>query len=361
MTPLARVLADRIRRDGPITVAAYMAAALGDPDHGYYTTHDPFGAAGDFTTAPEISQMFGELLGLWTVAHWQAMGEPRHVRLIELGPGRGTLMADALRAARAVPAFMAAVHVDLVEISPTLRDRQSETLNGAVPAGRLAWHETLQAVPPGPTILLANEFFDALPIHQCVRTTDGWRERRIDTAEDGRLRFIAAESVDPPDVPGAASAEAGAIAESCPAARVITETLSGRLSQHGGAALIVDYGHTRSALGDTLQALRRHAFCDVLATPGEADVTAHVDFDALGSAARGAGAEVFGPLDQSALLLRLGLRERTAALRSIATPEQAADVDTAFDRLTGRSAMGRLFKAVAVGAPGGPVPPGFES
>ncbi|WP_245421992.1 class I SAM-dependent methyltransferase [Rhodoplanes serenus] len=360
MSPLADLLRRRIATAGPLPVADYMSLCLGHPEHGYYATRDPFGAAGDFTTAPEISQMFGELLGLWAAAVWQQMGEPSSLRLIELGPGRGTLMADALRAARVLPAFRTALSVHLVETSPLLAGRQRDTLAGAgVP---LAWHDDLGAVLPGPAIVLANEFVDALPIRQAVRTATGWRERVVTLAPNGRLAFDLAA----PD-PALAAAVPAALRTSPPDMIVEwrDEAFVGRLAarvagdrESPGAALIIDYGHTISGAGDTLQAVRGHAFADPLAAPGEADLTAHVDFAALARAAAAAGARVHGPLTQAEFLRRLGIDARAAQLKASA-PAEAAAIDAAVARLldSGRTGMGALFKVLAVADPAlGPLP-----
>jgi len=258
VTPLGRLLARRIRQAGPLTLAQYMAEALGHPEHGYYRTRDPFGAAGDFTTAPEISQMFGELLGLWCLEMWQALGTPDAVSLVELGPGRGTLLADALRAARLRPAFRAAVTVHLVETSESLRARQATTLAQAEPGVAPVWHESLATVPDGPMLLLANELFDALPIHQFVRAEEGWRERVVALADDGEsLCFGLA----PPGPALALLGEAqrvapiGAIAEVSPAAIALAAEIA-RRAVAGGAALVIDYGPAASGPGDEVSAGR---------------------------------------------------------------------------------------------------------
>ena len=361
-TPLAGKLARLIAADGPISVAAYMAHCLGDPQHGYYPIRDPFGTAGDFTTAPEISQMFGELLGLWAAAVWRQMRAPARLLLVELGPGRGTLMADALRAARALPEFRAAVSVHLVETSPRLRDRQRQAL---APAGvPLAWHDRLETLPDGPLIVLANEFFDALPVFQAVRAATGWHERVVGLDGEGRLAFGLA----PRPLPGferllpagLLPAPAGAVFEW--RAEAPLGELCRRLAAFGGAALALDYGHAESGFGDTLQAVRRHRFVDPLAAPGECDLTAHVDFAALTRAAARLGAAVHGPVTQGDFLRRLGIAERAAVLKRTATAAQAAAVDAALARLSSDdpAAMGRLFKVIALAGPGlGPLP-GFD-
>jgi NADH dehydrogenase [ubiquinone] 1 alpha subcomplex assembly factor 7 len=353
---LGAKIVDRIRRFGPITVADYMALALAHPAHGYYRTRDPLGAAGDFVTAPEMSQMFGELIGLWCAVEWQRAGTPAPLHLVELGPGRGTLMADALRAARTMPEFRAALRIHLVETSPALRDRQRQLLN-AVDA---EWHEDVERVPPGPMLLVANEFFDALPIRQYVRRGARWHERLVGL--DGeRLHFVAAgqpaaEAAGFPQALG--DAPDGAVFERCPAALALMSAIGRRIARDGVAALIVDYGPARSTAGESLQAVRGHAFHDVLADPGEADLTAHVDFESLGRAAADAGVAVFGPVTQGMLLTRLGIDARAGRLAE-SNARQAAAIEAARRRLIGDDAMGTLFKALALLPPGRDAPAGF--
>ncbi|MEI6558755.1 MAG: SAM-dependent methyltransferase [Rhodospirillaceae bacterium] len=364
MTALLRHLARRIRLEGPLTVADFMAEALGNPRHGYYITADRFGAAGDFITAPEISQMFGELIGLWCADCWDRLGRPAEVTLVELGPGRGTLMADALRAMSGVlPAFADAVRLHLVETSPLLRRRQDEALARWTPV----WHDSLSEIAEGPPLLLvANEFFDALPVRQFQLTPEGWAERMIDLAPDGlSLRFVLGSPgglttlIIPPRL-RAGGLAVGTVIDLAPAGQAVARELGRRLAAGGGAALIVDYGHTAPVPTDTLQALRRHRPVPVLADPGEADLTTHVDFTALAEAARGAGARAFVPVTQAALLRALGIDTRAATLRRAAGPDQAREIDAALERLTAGGAMGRLFKALALTGPDGPVPAGFS-
>ncbi len=342
-----------IEREGPITVARYMAEALGHPEYGYYRRTDPLGAAGDFVTAPEISQMFGELIGLWCVDTWRRLGRPSPFVLAELGPGRGTLMSDLLRAAAADPAFTAAARVHLVEISKRLRTRQRAALGGRT----VRWHESFADLPAGPLMLVANEFFDALPIRQFVRRGRGWRERLVG-AVDGRLAFVEGGEVDPPvRLPDAPE---GAVAEVSPEALAIAGALGGRLAATGGAALVVDYGYVRSAPGDTFQAVRAHAPHDVLTAPGTADLTAHVDFARLGAAAAAAGARVFGPVDQGEWLIRLGIEARAARLIAGADAAREAEIRTALHRLIAPAEMGTLFKVLAIAQPACETPAGFE-
>ncbi len=347
-------------------VSEYMALALGHPEYGYYTTRDPFGLAGDFITAPEISQMFGELIGLWCVEHWRALGRPAPLSLIELGPGRGTLMADALRAAQLDPAFLADISLHLVECSPLLRATQRRTL---APYGRTpVWHDGIRAAlsgAAGTPFIIANEFFDALPVRQFVRSHDGWHERMVGLHPDAQqgLAFGLSPDATAPqtlDHPCATTEENGAVLELAPARAAVAGELAAAVAERGGAALIIDYGHADPAPGDTLQALRHHAPHDVLDAPGSADITAHVDFGALRRAIRTAGALAFGPVEQGDWLLRLGMGERAAMLARTA-PTQAAAVEAALVRLTAPDRMGSLFKVLAAGRNGDPVPPGFEA
>ncbi|TVQ52019.1 MAG: class I SAM-dependent methyltransferase [Rhodobacteraceae bacterium] len=348
MTPLAEAIRAEIAATGPMRLDRYMALCLGHPEHGYYMRREPFGRGGDFVTAPEISQMFGELLGLWAAQVWLDLGRPASFALVELGPGRGVLMADALRAARAVPGFAEAAVVWLVETSPALRAEQARRVPGA------RWAARIEDVPPGPAIVLANEFFDALPIRQFHRRPEGWRERMVGVAED-RLVWGLGPAPD-----GLPPAPVGAVRETCAAAAAVAGVIGARLAADGGAALILDYGAVPPASGggDTLQAVARHAAADPLAAPGEVDLTAHVDFGALAVVLAAAGASVAPLATQGALLGRLGIETRAAALAR-ANPARAAAVIAAARRLTDPAAMGTLFKALAATGPGRPPPPGF--
>ncbi|MGR7996130.1 class I SAM-dependent methyltransferase [Xanthobacter sp. ZOL 2024] len=357
-SPLAAEIRALIAAEGPLPVSRYMALCLGHPRYGYYMTRDPLGAKGDFTTAPEISQMFGELLGLWAVALWQQMGAPSAFSLVELGPGRGTLMADALRAARLLPAFGAAARVHLVETSPVLRAAQQRTLDACgVP---LAWHGRIEDLPEGPAIVLANEFFDALPVDQYVRAADGWHERRVGLDAGGALRFGLDPRPSPlADAYAASAAPDGAVLERMDPGPALA--LAAHLARHGGAALVIDYGHA-GGFGDTLQALSHHRFADPLADPGGADLTAHVDFAALARVALGQGLAAFGPLGQGDFLIRLGLGARAERLMREAEPAGQDAIEAAALRLAGSGPgqMGELFKVLALSAPTVGVPPGFD-
>ncbi len=322
----------------------------------YYASRDPFGAEGDFVTAPEVSQIFGELIGLWCVDLWQRMGRPAPFLLAELGPGRGTLMADALRAARVAPEFGRALRLHLVERSGLLRRKQAEKLGTFAPQ----WHDSVAALPPGPMLLIANEFLDALPVRQFERRGGAWHERRvtIGAQQDDSLAF----ALDPAPSPLGAHlppAPDGAVAELSLAAAALGQALGARLAAEGGAALFIDYGYFPSAAGDTVQAVRRHRPHAVLEAPGEADLTAHVDFAAFATAASASGAAVFGPVTQGAFLASLGLAARRDALVRNAGTAQAQSIDAACRRLIDPAAMGTLFKVMALGQKGGPAPAGF--
>jgi SAM-dependent MidA family methyltransferase len=343
-SPESHDLTDRLARlidtSGPISVAHYMAEANAQ----YYAARDPLGAAGDFTTAPEISQMFGELVGLWLADLWDKAGRPGNARYVELGPGRGTLAADALRAMRAAGLQP---QVEFVETSPALRKMQSER----VPDAR--WHDDASTLPENaPLLIVANEFFDALPARQLVKTKGGWRERLL-VHQDGRFVPVAG-----PTVPLDMQAKEGEIVETSPASAAIVRELGMRLATQGGAALIIDYGHVRTGLGDTLQAVQRHAYADPWEKPGTRDLTVHVDFEALGQAARHGGAAVHGPATQGDWLQAMGIDVRTAAL-SDAARERSGEIRAARDRLVSPDQMGSLFKVMALTAPDWPQPAGF--
>jgi SAM-dependent MidA family methyltransferase len=357
-------LEDRLRRlildHGPISVARWMTLALAHPVAGYYPGRDPLGAAGDFVTAPEVSQLFGELIGLALVQHWLDLGRPARVAVAEFGPGRGTLMADALRAARVVPEFAAAKSVHLVETSPVLRERQAMRLAGLP----VRWHDEPAGLPPDrPLLLVANEFLDALPIRQFVRRAGSWHERLVGVDAQGAFRFVLAPRATPfPQAVGgiAEAPEDGTLIELGPAREAVAEAIGARLASQGGMALLIDYGSDAALMtGDTFRAVSRHAAADPLTLPGRVDLSAHVDFRAVAARAASAGAVAWGPLRQGEFLGRLGIARRLQRLLRDATPAQRAALIGGHDRLVGSDAMGELFKVLALSAPGGPVPPGF--
>lgn len=356
-TPLEVVLRRMIHADGPIPVDRYMELCLGHPDAGYYTTRDPFGRSGDFVTAPEISQMFGELIGLWCAHVWTAMDTPRF-NLVELGPGRGTLMADLLRAAGKAPGFIDAAAIGLVETSPVLRQRQSRTL--AACAGAIRWHGRFDEIPEGPTIVIANEFLDALPVRQLERTADGWCERMVGAAPDGALRLGLMPSSVPDGLlpPHASGSAPGSVIEVSPAAAMVTADIARRIGASGGAALFIDYGYVRPGAGETLQAVRGHRHAGILESPGECDLTAHVDFATIARAASAGGAAVHGPVTQGEFLNALGIRTRADMLKAGLPEDRRADIDRDVRRLTAPGEMGEMFKVLAFTSPGLPPPPG---
>jgi NADH dehydrogenase [ubiquinone] 1 alpha subcomplex assembly factor 7 len=356
VSPLERLIRERIAAAGPMPVADYMALCLGHPVHGYYVTRDPLGARGDFVTAPEVSQLFGEMIGGWLAQVWLDAGR-QGVALVELGPGRGTLMADALRVAARVPGFAAAARLWLVETSPALRGAQAATLGEHRPA----WADRLEAVPDDrPLLLVANEFFDALPVEQHLRLDQGWQERVVELRA-GRLAFgfapARASAALDARFPGLLE---GRLVEVSPAGEAVAAEIGRRLAARGGAALVVDYG-AWDGTGDTLQAVARHGQADPLAAPGEADLTAHVRFRPLAEAAAAAAARAWGPVAQGVFLERLGITERA---RRLAASLQGAALDrlvTGHRRLTHPDEMGHLFRAMALTGSGASPPPGFES
>jgi SAM-dependent MidA family methyltransferase len=349
MTPLARLLAERIRETGPITVAEYMTECLLHPVHGYYTTREPFGSGGDFTTAPEISQMFGELFGLALAQAWLDRGSPAPFTLAELGPGRGTLMADVLRATRGVPGFQAAARVTLVEASPRLRQVQSLTLSAGAPT----WLDRVEDLPAAPLFLIANEFLDALPIRQFQNGPEGWRERLVGVHGDALAFGLSAPLPEVPDTPAFRQAPGDVLVEDNLPARMAAAEVARRIARHGGVAYWIDYGGWRSG-GDTLQALRAQAPDDPLAHPGQADLTAHVDFEPLAALA-----PAFAYDSQGAVLGRLGIDARAGHLARGLTGAALDSHLAAHRRLTDPAEMGSVFKVLAVTSAGAPMPPGF--
>ncbi|MGH6828623.1 MAG: class I SAM-dependent methyltransferase [Rhizomicrobium sp.] len=357
MSGLNGRIAKLIEVQGPISVAQYMTLALHDPDDGYYASREPFGAKGDFVTAPEISQMFGELLALWCVQVWNDQGRPAGTRLVELGPGLGTLMADALKAWKRVPDFLDQVELVLVESSPRLEAVQRQRLKSA--GVRISWRARFD-LARSPLLVLANEFFDALPIRQYVKTRRGWCERMV-VATEGALALALAPVPTPmAAIPvSRAGAPEGGIYEVCCPGTALSQEIAYEIASHGGGALIVDYGYGKIGFAETLQAVGSHRFACLLAEPGRHDLSAHVDFMALGEAARRGGAVVFGPELQGALLERLGISLRARQLRK-SHPSETARLEAARNRLTEPDAMGKLFQAMAIMPPSALPPPGFE-
>lgn len=357
---LADKIAHRIRREGPLSLAAYMAMALHDPDLGYYAEHQPIGAAGDFVTAPEVSQVFGELIGLWCAVAWEQLGRPDPVLLAELGPGSGVLASDLLRAAGALPEFRGSLRLHLVETSPLLRIAQQRRLAFAQPV----WLGRVEELPAGPALIVANEFLDALPIRQFVRGQMHWSERMVALDREGRL--VLADGPENPIlsllVPEALrdTSEPGAVFEFCPSAVALGTFLGARLKRNPGAALFIDYGYFPSRAGPSLRALSRHRPVDPLSSPGSADLSAHVDFAVFADAARAAGSDVYGPVPQGRFLGALGAAERLAALSQQATSAQRPQLESGVERLLDPTQMGDLFKALALVSPSLPPPFGFD-
>ncbi len=361
LSPLVAYLTKRIAEQGSLSLSDFMNDALGHPQWGYYVTRDPLGRAGDFVTAPEISQVFGELIGMWSANVWMSMGRPDPVDLIELGPGRGTLLADALRAIKQlVPEFHAALRLHLVETSPALRRKQASALDTLGLVAPPRWYDRVEDIAEGPSIAVANEFFDALPILQYVKIGAGWQERRIGLdAAKGALKFMLKPAF-PLRLPlSLADVFEGDVVEVSPAGETLAQVLAERVVRSGGATLIIDYGHGQSAAGDTLQAIRQHGFHGVLDHPGETDLSHHVDFGVLAKAAAAAGAAAFGPIPQGLFLGRLGIDRRAESLFLGAPPDQFQAILAAVRRLVHPAGMGLLFKAFAIADPRLPAPPGF--
>ena len=341
MAALEQLIRETIASEGPMRIDRYMALCLGHPQLGYYLTRDPLGAGGDFLTAPEVSQMFGELIGIWAAGAFAAMGEPARFNLVELGPGRGTLMKDVLRTLRkAAPACAAAAAVHLVETSPVLRNIQRQAVGEGA-----SWHAALEDVPEGPMILFANEFFDALPIRQFEKAAGEWRERVIGLAADRLVVGLG------PAVPGGEGRD-GDVVEFAPARGEVARHIGERLSRQPGAALIIDYGHLATAPGDTLQAMRAHGHVPVTEAPGACDITSHVDFEALAKAIAAGGAVPHPALTQRGFLLAMGLEARFGQLAQAAEPGLRDILQRQMARLADESQMGNLFKVLAVTSPG---------
>lgn len=346
MTKLEAYLHKHIEENGPIDTGTFMGLALGHLEWGYYMRKDPLGVAGDFTTAPEISQMFGEIIGAWLVDTWIKLGKPDPFLLIECGPGRGTLMEDALRATKQVEGFHGALKLFLIETSPVLQEKQKEKLGQYNPQ----WLDSIDhpAIRPSghPLILIANEFLDALPVRQLQMTNSGWQERVVAVNGEG-LTFNLSPAPAELIPQGLADTEKGNIFEISPARCDFVQKLCGLISQNGGVSLFIDYGHTKSAAGDTFQAVKNHEYVSVLSHIGEADLTAHVDFEALARIADQAGILYAGPVEQGIFLQRLGIAQRAEILSQNASGQQREEIKSACARLCDAEQMGNLFKVMA--------------
>ncbi|MCK5423873.1 MAG: SAM-dependent methyltransferase [Emcibacter sp.] len=351
MNALNTYLVKLIKAQGPITVASFMAEALGNAKHGYYMKKDPFGKQGDFTTAPEVSQMFGEMVGLWHGVNWLNMGSPAKIHLIEVGPGRGTLMQDTLRAMKVIPGLLNAIELHLVEMSPALRDIQADKLKAYKTP---TWHnrvgDVLKLAKGEPILLIANEFFDALPVHQYQKTETGWHERLICLDSQDKLTLQLAPVPSPEQIIPAAlhRADAGSIAEVNTVGENILAEIAEHIQQYCGAALIIDYGHDVHGTGDTLQAVKNHKYMDILCDPGDIDLTTHVNFQKLKEIAIDCETHIYGPSGQGKFLKSLGIEARSQVLLANASDQQKKDILSALHRLTDDSEMGTLFKVMAV-------------
>lgn len=353
-TPLAEKIKAIILANGPISVTDYFSLCLADPEHGYYKTREPFGQSGDFITAPEISQLFGEMLGIFLVQAWQRHGEPTPVNIAEIGPGRGTMMADILRVvAKLSPALYEAASVHLVETSERLQKVQQQTL--IAHKFKISWHDSFDTLPDGFLLLAANELFDAIPIRQFVKTAQGFRERLVGLDAAGELAFAAGVAgIDPDLLPASApAAPLGTVFEVAPARDAVMAALSERIRTHGGTAVVIDYGHMATGLGDTLQAVRDHQFDPPLAHPGQADITSHVDFEQLARRSVAESLQINGLTYQGDFLIALGLAERAAALGRDKSSETQESIRADAERLAGagEGKMGELFKVLVVSSP----------
>jgi NADH dehydrogenase [ubiquinone] 1 alpha subcomplex assembly factor 7 len=349
MTPLKKILIEEISANGPMLLADYIARVLGDPDHGYYMQRRPFGTqnkdGGDFITAPEVSQMFGELIGTWLADLWHRMGQPSDFCLVELGPGRGTLMADILRAANVLPDFAKAAQVHFVETSPALRAAQKQVVPQAV------WHNDISTLPQAPTLLIANEFFDALPVQPYRKQGDDWAPIIV-TADGDNLALVDGDTTQAPFSEALTAClpdtiNDGDIVESAAAVESAMHNLAQHIATHGGAALLIDYGHAKPACGDSFQAMRGHGYVDPLAEPGLADLTAHVNFPLLAHIAEATGLTAAPIIEQGLFLEALGLSLRSQQLIQL-SPDCEADIESERHRLAAPQEMGSLFKVLAV-------------
>jgi NADH dehydrogenase [ubiquinone] 1 alpha subcomplex assembly factor 7 len=344
-----------IRNEGPISIARFMQEVLGHKEHGYYTTQEVFGVKGDFTTSPEISQMFGEMIGLWAVYAWQEMGSPPNVALVEFGPGRGTLMKDLLRATKHIAGFHEAISIHLVEISSSLKQAQAESLDSY--KNKLTWHKNFSTLPNKPIIVIANEFFDALPIHQYIKLKDLWYETKVSivpNSEELHFNYYPLHQIDTTFlIVDYSHVPDGGIIETSPYALQVMQDLAERILNYGGAALIIDYGYDLKPTDkrnfiSSLQAVKNHKFHPIFSQVGEADISAHVDFASLKAVGFARGLKCFGAIGQGDFLNNIGINIRTDQLLRNSTPSQKLDIITALDRLTAPTKMGELFKVIAI-------------
>jgi SAM-dependent MidA family methyltransferase len=360
MNALLKHIKNRIISDGPLSVADYMSETLFNPKYGYYMTGDPIGKHGDFITAPEISQMFGELIGLWGAVIWQKIGAPKKINLVEMGPGRGTLIADALRAISTIPSFSSAIDIHIIETSPILERRQKRNLKAL--NFNIKWHKSFIDVPDGPLIFIANELFDVLPIQQFVKLTNNWVERKVGCNAMGQLTWIQDRNcvISKELIPQQFfRSKLGSVFELSQVGIELVSNITKSVVKFGGAALIIDYGHIESGIGDTLQAVKNHNYCDVLSEPGKVDLTAHVDFERLTNSVKINGGLGCGPVTQRDFLRRLGIETRAEQLKSSSSTRLKSEVLTGLNRLIGIKEMGNLFKVLAIIQPTQTCPEGF--
>jgi len=362
MSKTAEKIRGLIQAEGAMPLDAYMQLALNDPDCGYYRTRNPLGRRGDFITAPEISQVFGELIGLWAVDFWQNSGQAELIHFVELGPGRATLTQDAMRAAQIVPPFCQTVKIEFVETSPVLRQQQAANM---AQSANVTWHDDINSLPKAPCIIIANEFFDALPIKQFIKTEKGWQERQVDWQND---KFVYTTKncnlcdIDKVlNIAAYGAVQIGDVIEYNPIGQAIMAQSARHICTYGGALLVIDYGYSKPTAGDSLQAVKQHKPIDPLATPGEADLTAHVNFAALQTAAETEGAKTYGPSTQGQVLQQLGIEARFATLKQAhkKAGDKVAALIAAQHRLTAPEQMGALFKVLAITPPTAPIPAGF--
>ena len=357
---LEKIIKRHISVFGPMTVAQYMSLALTHPQYGYYTNHNPFGKDGDFVTSPEISQMFGEILGAWIAHSWQTIDKPKPFRIVELGPGRGTLMNDALRSASLQKGFCSSSSLHLVEISEKLIKLQENNINGFdIP---INWHDSFTDVPSGPMILIANEFFDALPIHQFEKTKQGWNERLIDIDQEDNFHFVLSSTNISNSITlsqDIISAPIGSVVETCPYGISLAAELASRVIKNGGAILIIDYGANLTIPQESWQSVYKHKYHSPLKNPGKSDISAHVNFQSLKESAIETGARVLGPIPQGTFLENLGIKSRADFLKKKSTHKQAKEINNAYHRLVDSEDMGFLFQVLCISSPNFPHPAGF--